>query len=105
MPIVYNAGTITIGSEFYTSGWRTAPEIRVGPGGTLRIGDHSSMNAGTLIEVASRITIGDNVAIAAYAVISDTGNHEVEQGAAIRIEPVDIGSKCGSDDTRKCCRA
>lgn len=92
MLIVQNEGKITIGNDFWATGWRSPPQIIVRPNATLQIGDHSSMNAGTLIEAASEIVIGDNVAIADYVAISDTGNHQLEQGAEVRIAPVRIGS-------------
>lgn len=91
MLIIQNFGDIMIGNGFLATGWRTAPQIIVHENARLHIGDHSSMSEGTLIEAASEITIGDNVAIAEHVVITDTGNHQVEQGTEVRIASVRIG--------------
>jgi acetyltransferase-like isoleucine patch superfamily enzyme len=61
--------------------------------GQLRIGDRVFINSGVVLFSALEITVGDDVAIANEAYITDTNSHGVE-GRPVRDAPVHIGNGC-----------
>ena len=69
---VVNEGRIELGNDVrLISRW--APiELATAKGGTLTIGDGTSINYGSLVSAAARVTIGARVMIGNYCVIADT---------------------------------
>ncbi|NIA16357.1 MAG: acyltransferase, partial [Nitrospiraceae bacterium] len=56
--------------------------------GTITIGAHVRLNAGTFIVAADNITIGDDTLIGEYVSIRDA-DHGMEPGAPMRLQPQD----------------
>jgi FkbH-like protein len=88
-PLVDNEGRIEIGERCRLFCSFAPVELRTGPSGTLAIGERCGVNFGTVIHVSKKVTIGNDVDIGPYCIISDTDGpapNGVTEGA-----PVEIG--------------
>lgn len=65
--------------------------VRVGGQGRIDIGNRVFLNAGSMITSREHITIGDDVAVAYDAFITDSDDHGIE-GKPARTQPVTIGA-------------
>jgi acetyltransferase-like isoleucine patch superfamily enzyme len=65
--------------------------VRLGGSGRIQIGNDVLLNAGSMITSAELVSIGDDVAVAYDAFITDSDDHGLE-GARPRVAPVRIGS-------------
>lgn len=65
--------------------------VRLDGPGRIELGDRVFLNAGCLIMARRRVTIGDDVAVALDAVITDSDHHGLE-GRPPRTDPVVIGA-------------
>ena len=91
VPRVVNAGHITLGHDVRIISRWTPVELSAGPRGTLTIGDGTSMNYGTLIAAADRVSIGQRVMIGNYCVIADTRVPGSPADATDVPRPIEIG--------------
>jgi len=71
--------------------WSSHRRTLVTGWGRLRIGDRVFLNNGVFISCVHEITIGDDVAIANEAYLTDSDSHGVE-GRAVREAPIRIGN-------------
>jgi acetyltransferase-like isoleucine patch superfamily enzyme len=93
-PHIENRGRIEIGSNVrLNSNW--APlELVTAPGGLIKIGNGVYINYGTLISAERHISIGANVMVGNYSIISDTEIPGISEPAGRpKLEPrsVEIG--------------
>ena len=85
-------GSITIGGNLKAYAAPIPARIATGPDGVVELGNGVFINYGVEIYAARSIKIGDNVHLADMAAIYDTDFHQLEEGAAVRVAPVKIGS-------------
>jgi acetyltransferase-like isoleucine patch superfamily enzyme len=85
-------GEISIGDDLKAYAAPIPARISAGPEGVIVLGDGVFINYGVEIYAARSVTIGDNVHLADMAAIYDTDFHQLEENAAVRVEPVRIGS-------------
>lgn len=64
--------------------------VRLGGTGRIDLGDRVFLNAGSMITARQQVTIGDDVAVAYDAIITDSDDHGLE-GGQTRTAPVRIG--------------
>lgn len=64
--------------------------VRLGGTGRIELGDRVFLNAGAIITARQCVTIGNDVAIAYDALITDSDDHGIE-GGPVRTRPVTIG--------------
>jgi acetyltransferase-like isoleucine patch superfamily enzyme len=84
-----DASDMVVGDHFKI--WSTHSRTLVTGWGRLRVGDRVFFNNGVFISCVHEITIGDDVAIANYAYLTDSDSHGVE-GRKVREAPVHIGN-------------
>jgi acetyltransferase-like isoleucine patch superfamily enzyme len=84
-----DATDMEVGDHFKI--WSTHSQTLVTGWGKLRVGDRVFFNNGVFISCVHEITIGDDVAIANDAYITDSDSHGVE-GRKVREAPVRIGN-------------
>lgn len=90
-PDLVNRGTIRLGSRVWLASSYAAVRLETYPGGSLTIGDRTGVNYGASITAGESITIGKDVSVAPYCVITD---REPGLGGAAHTEPVEIGDGC-----------
>ena len=84
-----DASDMTVGDHFKI--WSTHRRTLVTGWGRLRIGDRVFLNNGVFVSCVHEITIGDDVAIANDAYLTDSDSHGVE-GRTVREAPIRIGN-------------
>jgi acetyltransferase-like isoleucine patch superfamily enzyme len=84
-----DASDMIVGDHFKI--WSTHSPVLVTGWGRLRVGDRVFFNNGVFISCVHEITIGDDVAIANYAYLTDSDSHGVE-GRKVREAPITIGN-------------
>jgi acetyltransferase-like isoleucine patch superfamily enzyme len=84
-----DASDMTVGDHFKI--WSASRRTLVTGWGKLRIGDRVFLNTGVFISCVHEITIGDDVAIANDAYLTDSDSHGVE-GRKVREAPIRIGN-------------
>lgn len=91
-PRITNFGTMRLGDAVVLRSVPVSVELVASRGGSLVIGDRTSINAGASIHADRSIRIGADVRIAPYVMIMDTTFHEVSLDRGIRPagEPVEI---------------
>jgi acetyltransferase-like isoleucine patch superfamily enzyme len=87
-PIV-DATDMIVGDHFKI--WSGPRKTMVTGWGKLRVGDRVFFNTGVFISCVHEITIGDDVAIANDAYLTDSDSHGVE-GRKVREAPVTVGN-------------
>ena len=90
--IVRNDGTLRIGEKFKASGGFAPVRLQVSAGAELTIGDRASLQFGTDINAANRITIGDFARIAGHVTILDDSWHPLSPDRPRCGAPVTIGT-------------
>jgi len=92
---VVNQGIMRLGRRVHLRGTLVPVELATGPGGTLIIGDSTTINTGTSICAHQSVTIGCHVAIGPYCLIQDTDFHVIGDRTLTRMpecRPVEIGN-------------
>jgi acetyltransferase-like isoleucine patch superfamily enzyme len=84
-----DASDMIVGDHFKI--WSTHSRVLVTGWGKLRVGDRVFFNNGVFISCVHEITIGDDVAIANFAYLTDSDSHGVE-GRKVREAPITIGN-------------
>ena len=84
-----DASDMLVGDHFKI--WSTHSPVLVTGWGRLRVGDRVFFNNVAFISCVHEITIGDDVAIANYAYLTDSDSHGVE-GRKVREAPSTIGN-------------
>jgi acetyltransferase-like isoleucine patch superfamily enzyme len=84
-----DASDMVVGDHFKI--WSTHSRVLVTGWGKLRVGDRVFLNNGVFISCVHEITIGDDVAIANFAYLTDSDSHGVE-GRRVREAPITIGN-------------
>ena len=74
-PHVMNRGILRIGSDLFVKSLPVQTHIHVERGGILIIGDRVTIGHGVNISCATKIEIGSDVRIGAFAMIIDTDYH------------------------------
>jgi acetyltransferase-like isoleucine patch superfamily enzyme len=88
---VVNGGRIELGDGIRLISRWTPIELSTARGGTITIGDETSINYGTIVSAASRIQIGRRAMIGNYCVIADTQVPGTPADAADVAAPIEIG--------------
>jgi acetyltransferase-like isoleucine patch superfamily enzyme len=86
-----DASDMVVGDHFKI--WSTHHRTLVTGWGRLRVGDRVFFNNGVFISCVHEITIGDDVAIANDAYLTDSDSHGVE-GRKVREAPIHVGNGC-----------
>lgn len=76
-PRIVNLGTMTLGDHVVLRSRPVAVELATRSGGTLSIGDHTSINSGSSIHADRSVRIGARVRIGPYVHVMDTSFHAV----------------------------
>jgi acetyltransferase-like isoleucine patch superfamily enzyme len=84
-----DASDMIVGDHFKI--WSTHSRTLVTGWGKLRVGDRVFFNNGVFVSCVKEITIGDDVAIANDAYLTDSDSHGVE-GRKVREAPITIGN-------------
>lgn len=84
-----DASDMIVGDHFKV--WSTHSRVLVTGWGRMRVGDRVFFNNGVFISCVHEIEIGDDVAIANYAYLTDSDSHGVE-GRKVREAPIRIGN-------------
>lgn len=92
LPLVHNAGTISLGDGITFRGIAAAPELYAAAGAHLEIGDHSHLNSGVCLHASQRIVLGPRCLLAEWVMISDFAFHEIAPDEAPALAPVVIGA-------------
>lgn len=88
-PRIENRGCIEIGTRARLLCEFGPVDLRTGPSGEIRIGERASINFGTVISAAEKVTIGARTSIGPYCIIADTELGEPNgPGPAM---PIEIG--------------
>ena len=90
-PLIENQGHIEIGARTRLVCNFAPVELRTGPSGTIRIGGEGSINFGTVISAAERVTIGERASIGPYCIVSDTELGETDEARGASAQPIEIG--------------
>lgn len=89
-PLVSCHGAMVVGHSLFIRSDQFRVQLSVGPGATLRLGDHVFINQGVNVFAAESTVIGDHVLLADLAAIYDTNFHAVSPGRPKRVAPVVI---------------
>ncbi|MDQ1423989.1 MAG: hypothetical protein QOD72_1487 [Acidimicrobiaceae bacterium] len=89
-PIVDNRGYIELGSRTRFMCEFGPIELRTAPGGRLVIGARTGINYGTSFHVLQSVTVGKNVDVGPYCIISDADTGSVERSDQATARPVVI---------------
>jgi acetyltransferase-like isoleucine patch superfamily enzyme len=88
---VVNSGRIELGNNIRLISRWTPIELSTARGGTITIGDDSSINYGTIVSAASRVKIGRRAMIGNYCVIADTHVPGTPADTLDEPKPIEIG--------------
>jgi acetyltransferase-like isoleucine patch superfamily enzyme len=91
VPRVVNGGRIELGCGIRLISKWTPIELSTAGGGTIEIGDESSINYGTIVSAASHVRIGRRVMIGNYCVIADTNVPGTPADDEDIAKPIEIG--------------
>jgi FkbH-like protein len=87
-PRVENQGTLIIGDDVLLNSRWNKVSLECGPGAHLELGAGTHINFGTAISAAARVSIGANVQLGQYVLVSDT---EVPGSGPEEAQPIEIG--------------
>jgi acetyltransferase-like isoleucine patch superfamily enzyme len=76
VPVVRNAGRITIGDDFWLASFPLVSHLVTGRAGLLEIGNGVSIGAGAAISCEAHVRIGDRVRLGGSVMIMDTDFHD-----------------------------
>jgi maltose O-acetyltransferase len=83
-PVVVNRGRIELGSRVRLFGEYGRIELRSAPGATLRIGERTTINYGTVLDAANAdLTLGADVMIGPYSIFDTTVGGDEPAGAIV----------------------
>ena len=93
--MVRNEGTIRLGDRVRFRAKVATSELATWNGGTLEIGEGTTINYGSSISAAGLVKIGKDCLIGTYVNIMDCTFHNIEDRSwSLDAEPVIIGDRC-----------
>jgi acetyltransferase-like isoleucine patch superfamily enzyme len=82
-PHIHNRGTLIVGERVLIWSTTATTELAVFPGGTLEIGDATTINYGTSIAATGLVRLGRGCRLGTHVMILDNDFHELEDRDAM----------------------